>query len=98
MVAFFDADRLGKEPTVRTRRKGDRFQPLGMVQEKKLKDFFIDQKVPRQRRDTVPLLASDRGIMWVVGYRPSEVSKVRGDTKRVVRVRWETLERFPKDD
>lgn len=98
MVAFFDADRLGREPVVRTRRKGDRFQPLGMVQEKKLKDFFIDQKVPRQRRDAVPLLASDRGIMWVVGYRPSEVSKVRGDTKRVVRVRWETLERFPKDD
>ena len=54
---------------VRTRRPGDRFQPLGMSREKKLQDFFVDAKVPRHWRDRVPLLVSDKGIAWVVGYR-----------------------------
>ncbi len=66
--------RLGREAlagplSVRTRRPGDRFQPLGMRGEKKLQDFFTDSKVPRSWRDRVPLLVSGRGIAWVVGYR-----------------------------
>ncbi len=57
---------------VRTRQPGDRFQPAGMTQAKKLQDFFVDERVPREERDSVPLVVSPRGIVWVVGLRVAE--------------------------
>lgn len=88
----FDADALGPRPFVRTWRPGDRFQPLGMKGTKKLQDFFVDEKVPREERDRVPLLcASDGRIAWVVGYRIADPFKVTPATKRVVRLRVSAL-------
>ena len=71
----------GKENviTLRNRQNGDRFQPLGMTGTKKLKDFLGDANVPRWRRDKVPLLVTERGIAWVVGYRIAEWAKVPDD-------------------
>ncbi len=66
------ADPLGRQLTVRTRRPGDRFQPMGMDHDKKLQDFFTDQHVPRAWRDRVPLLVAPRGIAAVAGYRVAE--------------------------
>ena len=81
----FDADALGAAPFLRTWQEGDRFQPLGMIGEKKLQDFFVDEKVPRRQRSRVPVLCSSDGrIAWVVGYRIAEPFKVTGSTKRVV--------------
>lgn len=82
----FDAAALGNELFVRTWQDGDRFQPLGMTGEKKLQDFFVDEKVPRRQRSRVPLLcATDGRIAWVVGYRIAEPFKVTQATKQV---RW----------
>ena len=61
---------------VRTRLRGDRFQPLGMSGTKKLKDFMIDEKIPNSLRDSVPLIVTSRGIAWVVGWRIAEWAKV----------------------
>ena len=80
-TAFFDHDALGDRLSIRTRRPGDRFQPLGLAREKKLQDFFTDEKVPRAWRDRVPLLVADRGIAWVVGYRIADWAKVMGSDK-----------------
>lgn len=74
--AWLDRTALGGRLLVRTRRPGDRFQPLGMSQAKKLQDIFTDIKVPRAWRDRVPLLVSDRGIAWVVGYRIADWAAV----------------------
>ena len=83
----FDADALGVAPFVRTWQKGDRFQPLGMSGEKKVQDFFVDEKVPRLNRGRVPLLcATDGRIAWVVGFRIAEQFKVTDATRRVVRI------------
>ena len=95
LVAFFDQDRMGAEFRARTRRDGDRFHPLGMAQEKKLQDFYVDQKVPRHWRDRVPLLVSQRGILWVVGHRPSELARLTRDTRRVVRAQWRRADLEP---
>ena len=67
--APMSAGSLEDRLTLRTRQPGDRFQPLGMQQEKKLQDFFIDQRVPRAWRDRIPLLVTQRGIAAVAGYR-----------------------------
>lgn len=69
---------------VRTRRHGDRFRPLGMNGTKKLKDFFIDLKIPRGRRDVIPLIVTGDEIVWVIGYRISDSFKVTKATRRVL--------------
>ena len=68
-TARLNRDALGEVATLRTRRPGDRFQPLGMTGSKKLQDFFTDAKVPREQRDHIPLLVCERSIAWVVGHR-----------------------------
>ena len=68
-AATLRRDVLGEQVTIRTRRPGDRFQPSGMTGTKKLQDFFTDSKIPRDQRDSVPLLVCERGIAWVVGHR-----------------------------
>ena len=73
--------------TVRNRRDGDRFQPLGFPQEKKLKDFLIDRKIEAERRDRIPLLVWNGTIVWVAGVEVSEqfrVSDGPGDRYEVV--------------
>jgi tRNA(Ile)-lysidine synthase len=89
----FDADTLGTTPFFRTWENGDRFQPLGMSSEKKLQDFFVDEKVPRRSRGRVPLLcAADGRIAWVVGHRMAEPFKVTERTRRVLRIKVETVQ------
>jgi len=83
----FDAEALGNQPFVRTWSEGDRFQPLGMKEPKKLQDFFVDEKIPRRRRGRVPLVcAADGRIAWVVGVRIAEPFKVTENTRRILRV------------
>ena len=67
---------LGRGGWLRSRRPGDRFQPLGMAGFKKLQDFFTDARIPRHRRDGIPLLLTERGIAWVIGQRIAEWAKI----------------------
>jgi tRNA(Ile)-lysidine synthase len=93
----FDADLLGERLTVRTWREGDRFRPLGMLGEKKLQDFFVDEKVPRRQRVRVPLVCvGDGRIAWVVGCRISDEFKVTLATKRVVWMQYFEAENIRK--
>lgn len=68
-VAVLDADRVPMVLTVRSRMPGDRLRPAGLGGEKKLQDLFVDAKVPRRRRDRVPVVAAGDRIAWVVGQR-----------------------------
>ena len=89
-TAILDPALLSGEVVLRRRRPGDRFHPMGGSGEKKLKDFFIDRKVPRPERDDVPVLAAGNEVIWVVGYRASEkhrpliTGKYSGAEKRLV--------------
>lgn len=84
----FDADALGDGLFVRTWENGDRFQPLGMGETKKLQDFFVDQKVPRRQRGRVPLVCvADGRIAWVAGHRIADPFKVTERTRQVVQLR-----------
>ncbi|MBI2026440.1 MAG: tRNA lysidine(34) synthetase TilS [Deltaproteobacteria bacterium] len=76
-VAFMDQSRLKRPLTVRNFRQGDRFQPLGMKNFKKLHDFFIDKKVPKRIRYSQPIvLDQDGDIIWVCGYALCEKVKL----------------------
>ena len=91
-VANFDLDKAGEELTVRQRRPGDRFRPLGMSRTKKLQDFMVDTKIPRSWRDQVPLVCSPEHILWVVGQRIDDRVKVTETTKSVLRLEFERLD------
>lgn len=83
-----DLDRLGGDLRLRARLPGDRFQPLGMEQSKKLQDFMVDERIPREMRDGIPLLASGRGIACVAGWRIAHWARVRDDTRRRLHLRF----------
>ena len=89
LKACFDLDVVGKELTVRGRRRGDRFQPLGMESPKKLQDFMVDAKISRSRRDHVPLVCSPQHIIWAVGWRIDHRARVTPSTKRVLCLEFE---------
>jgi tRNA(Ile)-lysidine synthase len=85
MGAVFDAESLPAKLTVRNFRHGDLFQPLGMAGHKKLKDLFIDKKVPLSVRSTLPLLSMGGKILWIPGYGRSAIGTVSRRTKEVWR-------------
>ena len=76
LIASLSLDAMGDSLQIRTRRPGDRFQPFGMDREKKLQDFYVNEKVPRAWRDRIPLIVSERGIAWVVGHRIAHWARV----------------------
>ena len=85
---IFDKEKLPEELVVRTRSPGDWIKPLGMEGTKKLKDFFIDQKIPAEERDQISLLAHEKEIFWVVGHRISDRAKVTAATQKVVKMQY----------
>jgi tRNA(Ile)-lysidine synthase len=87
--ASFDLDKAGNKLTVRRRRPGDRFHPLGMKQSKKLQDFMVDVKIPRAWRDRVPVVSTGEQILWVVGWRIDDRVKVTEKTKEILRLQFE---------
>lgn len=84
--AAFDADKLALPLTVRSRIPGDTFSPLGFPHRKKLQDFFVDEKIPRDERDTVPLLISGNTIAWVIGHRIDGRFAIDTTTQRIVQI------------
>ena len=90
-TAYFDLDKVGEKITVRCRQPGDRFQPLGMSQPKKLNQFMIDAKIPHAWRQRVPIVCSPEHILWVVGWRIDERVRVTEDTKQVLRLEFKRI-------
>ncbi len=93
LTAYFDRDKVGNKLTVRPRQPGDRFQPLGMSQPKKLGEFMIDAKIPQTWRERVPVVCSPSQIVWVVGWRINDRVKVTGATKEALRLKMVTVKK-----
>lgn len=79
-----DKNKISGSLRIKNRENGDKFQPLGLRGHKKLKDFFIDEKVPRDERDNIPIVCDDIGIVWIVGYRQDCRYTVDNDTSKVL--------------
>jgi tRNA(Ile)-lysidine synthase len=76
-----DGDKVPPVLEVSPRVAGDRIQPLGMKGTKKLKDFLIDRKVPREMRDNIPVIRAGEDIIWLPSLTISEKIKVTSETK-----------------
>jgi len=88
-IAYLDFEKTGGCLVVRRRQPGDRFQPLGMSQSKKLAEFMIDAKIPRAWRQQVPVVASPHHPLWVVGWRIDDRVKVSENTRRILCLQFE---------
>jgi len=85
--AYFDIQKTGSKLKARFFREGDRFQPLGMSGKKKLKAFFIDNKIPQNLRRRIPILTNDKDdIIWVYGQRIAHFCRVTDKTKTLLHV------------
>ena len=84
-VALLDFDDLDFPLTIRTFRPGDRFQPLGMEGEKKVKDLFIDCKIPALYRKRVPILFRGDRLLWIAGIRIDHRARLKPETRNILR-------------
>lgn len=83
-LAYLDYENLEFPLFIRSRRPGDTFRPVGLKGGKKIKDFFIDAKIPVNLRDKIPLLASSEKIYAILGMRVAEEAAVNNKTQKVV--------------
>jgi tRNA(Ile)-lysidine synthase len=84
-IINLDKDSISLPLYVRSYKRGDKFLPLGMKGTKKIKDFFIDEKIPRRLRPCLPLIVDSKNvILGVLGIRFSDSGKITKNTKNVV--------------
>ncbi|MDP4146470.1 MAG: tRNA lysidine(34) synthetase TilS [Bacillota bacterium] len=91
-VKCFDLDKVKGKISVRYRRNGDKFNPLGMKGSKKIKDLFIDLKIPKENRDRIPLVCFGDDIAWIVGYGISDMYKVDKSSRNILEIKIESEE------
>ena len=83
---WFDYDKIVNRLIVRKREAGDYLTINAQGAHKTIKEYFIEEKVPRTERDSRILLADGQHILWVIGMRISEAYKVTEHTKTVLQV------------
>ena len=81
-----DADKVRYPLIVRNFRPGDRFIPLGMKGHKKVKDLFIDLKIPSEIRALTPIVTTQNNLVWICDYRIDDRFKVTPMTERILKV------------
>lgn len=88
-IAYIDYDKCKLPLHLRSRKTGDIFYPYGLKGSKKIKDYFIDLKIPKYKRSMIPLLTSpDDDIYVVLGYRISSLVKVDDNTSRILAIKY----------
>lgn len=85
---WLDYDRIADSIVVRNRKAGDFLTMNTMNQRKTLKAYFIDKKVPREKRDNICLVTDGSHVLWIVGERISSFYKVNDTTKRIIEIRY----------
>lgn len=90
-TVYVDADTLDNTDLppafrIRTRRNGDRIQPLGMEREKKVKDILIDKHIPHAERSQLPLFFSGSRCIWLASIQLDHRVRLTGQTQRIIRL------------
>ncbi len=88
-TACFDLDKTPFPWQVRTFRPGDRIMPFGMSGRKKVKDVFIDRKIPLSERTRIPLLFCGDDLIWIAGVCVSELCRIDNPSAATVQVKWQ---------
>ena len=85
---WFDYDKMNNKPEIRFRMTGDKISLKG-VGTKTVKSLMIDLRIPAKERGHIPILADDKAVIWVVGYRVNDDYLVTEKTKRILEAVYE---------
>ncbi|TDT50302.1 tRNA lysidine(34) synthetase TilS [Fonticella tunisiensis] len=88
-IKYFDYDKIKDVLKIRNRRDGDYMYPKGMTGRKKLKDIFIDKKIPVEERNKIPLIVLENEVIWAFGIRDTRNYKIDENTKRILEIKFE---------
>lgn len=94
----FNCDIIRNNICIRTRKQGDyiTIHPDGRTQ--KLKSYFINEKIPQEKRDEILLVADGNHILWIVGYRTNPVYEVNSNTKRILEIQIDEGESYGREN
>ena len=87
--ASFDIEKTPFPWRVRTFRPGDRIVPFGMSGRKKVKDVFIDKKIPLPERSRIPLIFCGDNLIWIAGVCVSELCRINNPSEVTFQVKWQ---------
>lgn len=85
-VIYLKDDSSIEEIIIRNRKSGDRIKLKGMSGSKKLKDYFIDKKVPRENREEIPIIEAEGKIIGLLGYGVSEDYSIKEETEKIIKI------------
>jgi len=85
-AVYTDGTSIGSTLRVRTRRAGDRMQPLGMEQEKKIQDILVDKHIARAERENIQLFYSPAHCVWLAGFTLDNRVRLTSATQHIVRL------------
>lgn len=85
-IKYFNYDNINGNIIIRQRKEGDKIIPLGMKGSKKIKDIFINMKIPQEDRDSIPIIQFGEDIAWVVPMKVSDKYKVTDRTKNILKI------------
>lgn len=86
---YFDYNNLETPIFVRTRQEGDKFLPIGMTSYKKVKKFFIDEKIEKEKRDIIPIITAGEEILLIGNLRQSSLGILAAQTNKILLVKVE---------
>jgi len=87
LTVFIDEEKIKNQLVARNRKEGDRFTPIGMMGSKKLKNFLIDRKVPKERRDDLLLICDGDEVVWIAGDVISEKYKLEKESRTALKIK-----------
>lgn len=86
---WFDCDKITKVLMLRTRKAGDYLTIDSGLRKKTIKEYMINEKIPKMQRESIYLLADGSHVLWVPGYRISQYYKVDESTECILQVHLE---------
>lgn len=86
---WLDYDRIKYDISVRTRKTGDYLTVNSQGHRKKLTRCMIDEKIPCEQRDKIPLITEGSQVLWIVGGRMNERYKITSETKNVLEIKYQ---------
>lgn len=91
-IKYFNYDKINGNIIIRQRKNGDKINPFGMKGNKKLKDIFIDMKVPKEERELIPVIQFGDDIAWIVSLKLSNKFRVTNDTRKILKIEFSRKE------
>jgi len=86
-IFYLDYERCSNELIIRNRRDGDVFRALGSAGKKKLKEYLINKKIPKDQRDRLILVESRGEIIAIMGVEINENYKITNKSKEILVLR-----------